>query len=131
MPTQPTGEPLPTLGELETEVLQQLWQHGPSTAELVRERLNRSLKESTVRTVLRRLEEKGYVRHDIEGRTFVFSAATPAAEVAGRGVRDLANWLYQGSVADLLVGFVDSEQLPSAELDRLAELINKARNGQP
>jgi predicted transcriptional regulator len=65
--------------------------------------------------------------HDTEGRTFVFSAAAPAAEVAGRGVRDLANWIYRGSVADLLVGFVDSQQLPPAELDRLAELIDKAR----
>ena len=128
MTTQPAGEPLPTLGDLETEVLQMLWQHGPSTAELVRERLDRPLKESTVRTVLRRLEEKGYVKHDTEGRTFIYSAATPAAEVAGRGVRDLANWLYRGSVADLLVGCVDSEQLPPAELDRLADLISKARN---
>jgi BlaI family transcriptional regulator, penicillinase repressor len=131
MLSHPTGDPLPTLGDLESEVLQQLWQHGPSTAELVRERLNRPLKESTVRTVLRRLEEKGFVTHETEGRTFVFSAAAPAAAVAGRGVRDLANWLYQGSVTDLLVGFVDSEQLPRAELDRLAELINKARNKQP
>ncbi|MCU0870518.1 MAG: BlaI/MecI/CopY family transcriptional regulator [Burkholderiales bacterium] len=131
MTPRPSDEPLPTLGDLETEVLQQLWQHGPSTAELVRERLNRPLKESTVRTVLRRLEEKGYVKHDTEGRTFVFSAATPAAEVAGRGVRELANWLYEGSVADLLVGFVDSQQLPPAELDRLAALIEKARNKRP
>jgi BlaI family transcriptional regulator, penicillinase repressor len=131
MSTDPTGVPLPTLGDLETEVLQQLWQNGPSTAELVRERLNRPLKESTVRTVLRRLEEKGYVKHDTEGRTFIYSAAKPAAEVAGRGVRELANWLYQGSVANLLVGFVDSAQLPPAELDRLAELIDKARSKQP
>lgn len=127
MPTEPAGAPLPSLGELEAEVLRLLWQHGPSTAEAVRAHLDRPLKESTVRTVLRRLEEKGYAQHEMEGRTFLFSAATPAAEVAERGVRGLADWLYQGSVTELLVGFVGSDRLKPAELDRLAALIDSAR----
>lgn len=131
MPPMPDREPMPTLGELEAEVLRLLWQHGPSTAEGVRARLDRPLKESTVRTVLRRLEEKGYAQHETEGRTFLFSAATPAAEVAERGVRGLADWLYKGSVADLLVGFVDSDRLEPAELDRLAALIESARRKAP
>ena len=120
-------EPLPTVGELEAAVLQLLWEHGASTAEEVRVQLGRPLKESTVRTVLRRLEEKGYVQHETEGRTFRFSAARPAERVAKRGVRGLADWLYQGSVADLLVGFVESDELKPAELDRLADLIDRAR----
>jgi BlaI family transcriptional regulator, penicillinase repressor len=127
MTAESAPDPLPTLGELEAAVLQLLWQHGTSTAEAVRERLGRPLKESTVRTVLRRLEEKGYVRHETEGRTFLFSAATRADQVAQRGVRGLANWLYQGSVADLLVGFAGADDLTPQELDRLAELIDHAR----
>ncbi|MCU0647599.1 MAG: BlaI/MecI/CopY family transcriptional regulator [Gemmatimonadaceae bacterium] len=127
MPSESSKDPLPSLGELEAAVLHLLWQHGTSTAEEVRARLERPLKESTVRTVLRRLEEKGYVQHETEGRTFRFFAATPAERVAERGVRGLANWLYQGSVADLLVGFVGSDDLKPAELDRLAELIDRAR----
>jgi BlaI family transcriptional regulator, penicillinase repressor len=54
------GDDLPELGELEREVMQLVWLHAPITAEMVRERLDKPLKESTVRTVLRRLEEKGF-----------------------------------------------------------------------
>lgn len=108
-------------------MLRLLWQDGPASAESVRARLERPLKESTIRTVLRRLEEKGYAKHDIEGRTFIFAAATPAAEVAERSVRGLATWLYEGSVADLLVGLVDGSRLAPQELDRLADLIARAR----
>ena len=60
---------LPDLGDLERDVMQLVWAHAPITAEVVRERLSRRLKESTVRTVLRRLEDKGYVRHTVDGRT--------------------------------------------------------------
>lgn len=107
--------------------MQLVWKHGPANAEELRAKLSRPLKESTVRTVLRRLEEKGYVRHEVEGRTFIFSAVTPPAEVAERGVRGIAAWLYRGSVADLLVGVVDSSRLDAQELERLADRIAKAR----
>lgn len=130
MSQQPTQPSLPPLGELEAKVLRLLWKHGPSTAESVRARIDRPLKESTIRTVLRRLEEKGYAKHEVDGRTFIFTAATPAAEVAERGVRGLAAWLYQGSVEELLVGLVDSSRLEPKELDRLAELIARAREEQ-
>lgn len=122
-----TGDGLPALGELEAEVMQLVWKHGPATAETVRAELGRPLKDSTIRTVLRRLEEKGYVEHDVEGRTFLFRAATPADEVAERGVRGMAEWLYRGSVADLLVGLVDSSRLAPQELEKLAERIARAR----
>ena len=121
------GDGLPALGALEAEIMQLVWKHGPATAETLRAQLGRPLKDSTVRTVLRRLEEKGYVEHEVEGRTFVFRAATPADEVAERGVRGMAAWLYRGSVADLLVGLVDSSRLAPQELERLAERIARAR----
>src|SRR5258705_427374 len=64
------SESMPDLGDLEREVMQLIWANGRLTAETVREKLARRLKESTVRTVLRRLEEKGYVVHAVEGRTY-------------------------------------------------------------
>src|SRR3954462_2053757 len=70
---------LPELGDLEREVMQLVWANGPVTAEAVRERLSRPLKESTVRTVLRRLEDKGYTTHTVDGRTYVYQAAEPRA----------------------------------------------------
>jgi BlaI family transcriptional regulator, penicillinase repressor len=122
--------PLPPLGELEAEVLRLLWQLGSATAETVRGRLDRPLKESTIRTVLRRLEEKDYVEHDVEGRTYIYRPKTPAADVAARGVRGLADWIYRGSVSDLLVGLVGSARLAPQELEHLFLLIAKAREEQ-
>ena len=66
-----SNESMPDLGHLEREVMQLIWANGRLTAEIVREKLARRLKESTVRTVLRRLEEKGYVNHAVDGRTYV------------------------------------------------------------
>jgi len=120
------------LGELERGVLQLLWQHGTLTAERVREELDRQdrpLKDSTVRTVLRRLEEKGYVTHVLDNRTFLYSPAEPAEMVAGRAVKRILDWFCEGSVETLLVGMVDSAVLDGVELKRLADRISSARAG--
>jgi len=118
------------LGELERSVLQLLWQHGTLSAEQVREELaqqDRSLKDSTVRTVLRRLEEKGYLTHTLDNRTFLYSPAEAAPMVAGRAVKRILEWFCDGSVEQLLVGMVDSSVLDRKELQRLAERIASAQ----
>jgi BlaI family penicillinase repressor len=118
------------LGELERSVLQLMWQHGKLTAERVREELDqqdRPLKDSTIRTVLRRLEEKGYVTHTLDNRTFIYSPAEPAQLVAGRAVKRILDWFCEGSVEQLLVGMVDSSVLDRKELQRLAERIANAK----
>jgi len=121
---------LPNLGDLEREVMMLVWQHGPIIAETVRERLNRPLKESTVRTVLRRLEEKGYVTHSIDGRTYVFQAAEPREQVAAKAVRRIVDWFCNGSMDDVLVGMVDTEMLDRQQLERLIAKIDKAKRGK-
>jgi len=119
------------LGELERAVLQLMWQHGTLTADRVREELDRQdrpLKDSTIRTVLRRLEEKGYLTHTLENRTFFYSPAEPAPMVAGRAVKRILEWFCEGSVEALLVGMVDSSVLNPKELKRLADRIAAAQN---
>jgi BlaI family penicillinase repressor len=121
------------LGELEREIMQMVWQRGEMTAEQVRERMekmNRPLKDSTIRTVLRRLEEKGYVTHTVDNRTFVYQPAEPRQVVAGRAVKRIVDWFCDGSVEDLLVGMVDSKVLDRKELQRLAERIAAAKKGK-
>jgi len=115
------------LGGLERDVMQLLWADGPMTSEAVRERLLRKLKESTVRTVLRRLEDKGFVTHAVEGRTYVFEASEPRGDVAARAVRRIVDWLCNGSVEEVLVGMVDSDMLNPAQLRQLADKITKAK----
>lgn len=111
------------LGELEREILSIVWRLGSVTAEKAREALGRPLKDSTVRTVLRRLEEKGYLAHAVEYRTFLYRPAESRQRVAGRAVKRIVDWFCDGSVEALLVGMVDSKVLDRAELQRLAERI--------
>jgi BlaI family penicillinase repressor len=118
---------LPELGDLEREVMQLVWANGPVTAEAVRERLSRPLKESTVRTVLRRLEDKGYTTHTVDGRTYVYQAAEPRARVAAKAVQRIVDWFCNGSVEEVLVGMVDTAMLDQRQLRTLADQVAKAK----
>jgi predicted transcriptional regulator len=120
-------ESLPDLGDLEREVMQLVWASGPVTAEVVRERLSRPLKESTVRTVLRRLEEKGYTTHTVDGRTFVYRAAEPRGRVAAKAVQRVVDWFCNGSMDEVLVGMVDTAMLDQKKLRALADKVAKAK----
>jgi len=115
------------LGELERSILSVVWRKSEINAEQVREELGRPLKDSTIRTVLRRLEEKGYLAHTVEDRTFVYRPAQTRQRVAGRAVKRIVDWFCEGSVEALLVGMVDSKVLDQAELQRLAERIAQAQ----
>jgi predicted transcriptional regulator len=115
------------LGELERGILSIVWRLGSVTAEQVREELDRPLKDSTVRTVLRRLEEKGYLAHSVENRTFLYRPAESRQRVAGRAVKRIVDWFCEGSVEALLVGMVDSKVLDRGELQRLATRIAEAQ----
>jgi predicted transcriptional regulator len=111
------------LGELERSILAIVWRISAVTAEQVREELGRPLKDSTIRTVLRRLEEKGYLAHSVENRTFLYRPAQSRQRVAGRAVKRIVDWFCEGSVEALLVGMVDSKVLDRDELQRLADRI--------
>ncbi len=115
------------LGGLEREILTLVWRQESATAESVRAQLARPLKESTVRTVLRRLEAKGLLRHSVEGRTYVYRAAEARGRAAARSVKRIADWFCNGSVEEVLVGLVDAEVLGRGELKRLADRISKAK----
>ena len=120
-------ESLPELGDLEREVMQLVWAHAPITAEEVREKLTRRLKESTVRTVLRRLEDKGYTRHSVDGRTYVYHAAEPRGQVAAKAVKRIVDWFCNGSIEEVLVGMVDNAMLDQKQLKLLADKVAKAK----
>ena len=123
-------ENLPHLGDLEREVVQLVFADAPVTAEQVRERLSRSLKESTVRTVLRRLEEKGYITHTIEGRTYVYEPAEPRGRVAARAVQRIVDWVCNGSVEEVLVGMVDSKMVDRKQLRMLLDKMKRQKSGR-
>jgi BlaI family transcriptional regulator, penicillinase repressor len=127
----PAGHDPAELGELERDILSIVWRLGKVTAEQVREELARPLKDSTVRTVLRRLEEKGYLSHAVDERTFVYQPVESRQRVAGRAAKRIVDWFCEGSVEALLVGMVDSKVLDRTELQRLAERIAAAQKNAP
>jgi BlaI family transcriptional regulator, penicillinase repressor len=110
---------------LEQIVLDYVWTHPDCTAEDCRAGLARSraLKDSTIRTILRKLEEKGYMSHRVEGRTFVYRAADSKRNVAAEAARQLIDRFCNGSVEELLVGLVDNQVLQPKQLQRLAAEI--------
>ena len=110
---------------LEQVLLDFVWAHPECTAETCREGLagQRKLKDSTVRTILRKLEEKGYVAHTVDGRTFVYRAAETRRNMAVQAAQQLIDRFCNGSVEELLVGLVDNQVLQPKQLQRLAEKI--------
>lgn len=115
------------LGDLERDILGIVWRLGEATAEKVREEVERPLKDSTIRTVLRRLEEKGYLAHSVDSRTFIYRPAESPQKVAARAVQRIVDWFCQGSVEELLVGLLDSKVVSRAELERLAKKVAAAK----
>lgn len=105
-----------------------VWERGSVTAEQIRVQLacSRPMKDSTVRTVLRRLEEKGYVKHTTERRTFVFSPTVASHRVATEAVRGIIDRFCDGSVENLLVGMIDDELITPEKLKQLAARVAKA-----
>ena len=116
---------LRNLGEVEQSVMDYIWSHGDSTAESCREALasSRPMKDSTIRTVLRRLEEKGYLTHKVEGRTFIYRAADGRQNVAIRAVKNIIDRFCGGSAEELVLGMVDNEVLDHKQLQHLARRI--------
>jgi predicted transcriptional regulator len=110
---------------LEQTVLDFVWAHPGCTAEACREGLaaERALKDSTIRTILRKLEEKGYVGHTTEGRTFLYRASDSKRNVAVQAARQLIDRFCGGSAEELLIGLVDNQILKPSQLRKLADKI--------
>jgi predicted transcriptional regulator len=119
-----------SLGEVEQLVMDYVWSHGRTTSESCREALasSRPMKDSTIRTVLRRLEQKGYLRHEIEGRTFIYQAADARQNVAVRAVKGIIDRFCGGSAELLVMGMVDNAVLNRKQLERLARKIAEKNN---
>lgn len=117
-----------SLTTLQQAILHVLWTTGPATAETIREQLGSKhpLKDSSVRTLLRRLEARGFVTHTVDGKVFVYAAKAPAQSVAAKAVRSIIDRFWSGSVEQFLTGIVDEQVLSASELQRLAKKVKEA-----
>jgi len=115
---------LPPLGDLEHELLVILWKHGEMTAFAIRKQVARKLKDATIRTVLRRLEEKGYVTHTVVSGAFIYQARETAESTAASAVRGVVDRFCGGSLERALLGLVDAGFV---DVNQLAKLVGKLK----
>ena len=117
----------PRLGRVQLKILQVLWERGRANAREITEALNRTepIAHSTVQTLLRKLEAKGAVAHEVEDRTFVFYAQVKEDKVKRGAVRDLIDRVFDRSVAELVSYLLENERVPRDELARIRSLIDR------
>lgn len=104
----------------EAEIMEILWSERAATAEQVRRRLAGSPHDSTVRTLLRLMEEKELVAHDVEQRTYVYRPLIARSKARRKALRALLSQFFEGSVSSLVLQLLDDEQITAGELERLA-----------
>ena len=117
------------LTDLENAVMRAVWDAEPCSVEAVYEVVSRDrdLKETTVRTLLRRLEQKGYLRHESEGRAYLYRSTERPRNLAARAVRQIIDRFCQGSVEELVSGMVDARMLSKTEMASLEEFVRNQR----
>ena len=121
-------KPLPALSPSETEILRLVWQSEPVTVQQICDALpkDRSIAYATVQTLLRRLEKKGYVRHEVQGKAHLFSAAVKREQVIKRTVRDFVERLFGGDPLPLMLHLADQSDLNADDIDELKKLIERS-----
>jgi BlaI family penicillinase repressor len=117
------------LADRETELMEVLWEHGPSTVVEVRKRLKAKLAYNTVLSTLRTLESKGYVGHEEEGRAHRYLARLGRDAARRSALRHLSTKLFKGSVELLLTSAVSGQDLSDDEIKRIRDLLDRKAKG--
>lgn len=119
------GSKLPPLGDLEHEILTILWRGGELTAAEVRGHVARKLQDATVRTVLRRLEEKGYVAHTVEAGTFIYRPKESSDSAAADALKGILDRFCGGSIERALQALVDAALIEPRQLVAIAGRLKR------
>ena len=116
------------LSRRERQIIDILYRRGRATAAEVMQDLPADTTYSTVRTQLRVLEEKGHVRHEQDGQRYVYTPAVPRGTVRRSALKHLVETFFEGSVEQTVAALLGGDsRLSESELERMAELIEKAR----
>ena len=111
------------LTDREADVMQVLWEHGPSVVNEVKEKLADDLAYTTVLTILRTLEQKGYVKHEEEGRVHRYFAAVREDAARKSALQHLTGKLFKGSAELLFTHLVSDKKLSADQIQRMRELL--------
>ncbi|HEX6536656.1 MAG TPA: BlaI/MecI/CopY family transcriptional regulator [Gemmatimonadaceae bacterium] len=115
----------PKLTNRELDVMSILWRRGSGTVAEVRDELADPLAYTSVLWVLQTLEEKGFVRHEQEGRAYRYLPVLEPEEEGGSALSRILDKVFDGSAELLLARLVDEQRLSDAELRRMRELLDR------
>jgi predicted transcriptional regulator len=118
------------LSRRERQIMDALFQLGEATVAEVQERLTDPPSYSSVRKLLRVLEEKGVVSHVQDGPRYVYRPTIGKDRARRSALRRLRDTFFNGSSEQVMVALLDDAGRSQVELDRLAELIDRARSGK-
>ncbi|MBL8848497.1 MAG: BlaI/MecI/CopY family transcriptional regulator [Planctomycetaceae bacterium] len=124
----PRESGLPPLTHRQLEIMDIVWQRGETTVGEVWTELSRArnIARNTVQTMITRLDEKGWLRHRAEGKTFYYRATQPSDDDRERMARCLLDSVFEGSVEGLLRAILHGRPLSRDEVERLHKLIDQA-----
>ena len=119
----------PGLSRRERQIMDILYQRGKASANDVRDAMPDAPSYSAVRAMLRVLEEKGHVKHQEEGMKYVYAPVVAAGKAKRSAVKHVMDTFFQGSAEQIVAALLDvsSNRLTPEELDRMAALIEKAK----
>jgi BlaI family penicillinase repressor len=122
-----TQEMLAAMSPAETEVLRIIWELGTGSVQQVLNQLpqDRQIGYATVQTLLRRLEKKGYLKHERQGKAHMFLAAANKEDVISRTVGDFLTRLFGGDPIPLVQHLAEHGKLTQADIDQLQKLVNE------
>ncbi len=117
----------PAMSPAETEVLRLVWESKKATVQQVYDALpeNRKVTYVTVATLLRRLEEKGYLKHRAQGKAFIYTPAVKKEEVINRTIGDLVQRLFGGNPVPLMQHLALHSGISDEDIEKLRDLAKK------
>lgn len=116
------------LGDLQLNIMKVLWKAAPATVAQVQKKLGgRRLAYTTVATMLRKMEDRGLLRHGEVGRKFLYEPAVSAEDVTRSMANDLVDRLFEGSMAATVSHLLETREVSPTELARLEQLIRERK----
>ena len=120
------------LGRLELQILNVVWEKGSATVQDVKEVLGKGRKPAytTILAMMRKMDAKGYLEHDVEGRTFIYRAAISQKDVRYDVLNDILERLFEGSPALMVNSLVEQKGISEEDLEQIKKITSEAKKNK-
>lgn len=120
------------LGKLELQILNVVWEKGTATVHDVKEALSKGRKPAytTILAMMRKMDSKGYLEHDVKGRTFVYRAAVTQKDVRCNVLSDILDRLFDGSPTLLVNSLVEQKGISKKDLEQIKKITSEAKKNK-